>query len=242
MVKIDLHMHSNISSDGEFIPDKLVALCAEAGVALLSLTDHNSTRGVDVARRAAKMYGIRFISGVELNCQTTNGTVLHVLGYGVDDRNPIFDLLEKEVNDREARANIERIPILRELGIQIDELVLKEIQGDKILICEMLAETALVNPNNRDHPLLQPFFPGGSRSDRPFVNFFGTYVLSAERQTYRSFIARLRKLLRSLRKMEEFQFWRILEYQLARARSSWTKLLATEWSGWRFIAATMTQI
>ena len=45
-MKIDLHMHSNISNDGEFSPKELVEMCSSAEINVMALADHNSVRGV----------------------------------------------------------------------------------------------------------------------------------------------------------------------------------------------------
>lgn len=53
--KIDLHMHSDISLDGQFNPGELAALCRKAGLNTVSLTDHNSVRGVDEMMLSARL-------------------------------------------------------------------------------------------------------------------------------------------------------------------------------------------
>jgi len=51
---IDLHMHSNYSDDGDFTPDDLVRQCKEAGIRVMSITDHDSVRGNAEARAEAE--------------------------------------------------------------------------------------------------------------------------------------------------------------------------------------------
>ena len=51
MSYIDLHMHSNYSDDGEFSPKELVRLCLEKGIKYFSISDHNSTKGINEAIR-----------------------------------------------------------------------------------------------------------------------------------------------------------------------------------------------
>jgi predicted metal-dependent phosphoesterase TrpH len=43
---LDLHMHSNISNDGDYSPEELMALCNHAGMKVVALADHNSVKGV----------------------------------------------------------------------------------------------------------------------------------------------------------------------------------------------------
>lgn len=49
MNRMDLHMHSTYSSDGTYTPTELMDLCSRAGLTTVSLTDHNSARGVQEA-------------------------------------------------------------------------------------------------------------------------------------------------------------------------------------------------
>ena len=44
--KIDLHLHSTFSPDGEMTPAELVRTAVEKGLQGVALTDHNSISGV----------------------------------------------------------------------------------------------------------------------------------------------------------------------------------------------------
>lgn len=85
MVTVDLHTHSS-HSDGEHNPQELVRRAAAAGVTHLALTDHDTAEGVEAAAAAAKEYGIRFLSGIELS--TTGRARQHILGYGIEPAHP----------------------------------------------------------------------------------------------------------------------------------------------------------
>lgn len=83
---VDLHMHSNCS-DGALSPEELVALCAENGVRLMSLTDHDTMEGSTRARVAAQARGIAFINGIEIST-LWGGSGIHVVGLGLDPESP----------------------------------------------------------------------------------------------------------------------------------------------------------
>lgn len=82
MLNLDLHSHSTFS-DGTLTPGELVARAAQRGVAVLALTDHDDTGGLEAARAAAAGHHIRLIDGVEISV-TWHGQTLHVVGLGVD--------------------------------------------------------------------------------------------------------------------------------------------------------------
>ncbi len=78
MIRVDLHTHST-DSDGTLSPEALVHHARRRGVAVLSLTDHDTTAGVEEFLRACRQSGVRGIAGVELSAEAPY--TLHLLGY-----------------------------------------------------------------------------------------------------------------------------------------------------------------
>ncbi len=81
--RISLHLHS-VYSDGTLTPTQLMDLAYQQGVRVISLTDHDTTAGLDEARKRASELGMTFIAGEEL---TARGGV-HVGALGIDPTNP----------------------------------------------------------------------------------------------------------------------------------------------------------
>lgn len=81
-MRIDLHTHST-ASDGTQDPGVLVAAAAEAGLDVVALTDHDTTRGWDEAGAAALERGIGLVRGMEISCQRDHRSV-HLLAYLFD--------------------------------------------------------------------------------------------------------------------------------------------------------------
>jgi 3',5'-nucleoside bisphosphate phosphatase len=129
----DLQSHS-IHSDGALRPREVVAAAAQAGVELLSLTDHDSIDGVEEALRAASRAGIRLVTGVEISALDVNQRDLHILGYVIDPTDAgLRERLEYYREDRQRRAAA-MTGALRELGFELDESVLeaRAAQGKSI--------------------------------------------------------------------------------------------------------------
>lgn len=78
----DLHMHSSFS-DGIYSPEELVRMAREAGLAAVSITDHDSVNGIDEAFETGLSEGIEVISGIELSAMCGDREV-HILGYFID--------------------------------------------------------------------------------------------------------------------------------------------------------------
>ena len=64
----DLHIHSCLSpcADDDNTPNNLLGMASLAGINVLALTDHNSTKNCPAFFKAAKSYGIIPIAGMEL--------------------------------------------------------------------------------------------------------------------------------------------------------------------------------
>lgn len=176
---IDLHMHSRYSDDGEYTSVTLVEQCAEKGVRIMSVTDHNCVKANEEAEEAAREKGIRYISGIEIDC-TYEDTDFHVLGYGIDFKSGDFEEIEKHVADQDFQASLEKFSKTQALGF--DRVTQKDLralsEGSYWQECwsgEMFAEVLLAMPEYAEHPLLKPYRPGGERSDNPYVNFYWDY-------------------------------------------------------------------
>lgn len=81
-MRIDLHTHSK-ASDGTESPTDLVRSAKEAGLDVVALTDHDTTRGWDEAASAADALGVGLVRGMEISCQR-QGRSIHLLAYLVD--------------------------------------------------------------------------------------------------------------------------------------------------------------
>lgn len=172
--RLDLHMHSDVSNDGEFSPWELMALCSESGLRTVALTDHNSVRGIAEAKAAADRFGLGLISGIELDCQH-RGVNLHLLGYGIDPAVAAFDTNELEVLGKEQAASSQLIKSVLDLGVCFEPEQVLDLAVHGVVTGEMIAEVALEDRRNANNPLLAPYRKGGGRSDNPFVNFYWDY-------------------------------------------------------------------
>lgn len=63
---------------------------AARGVQVVALTDHDTVDGLAEAEAEAGRLGVRLVPGVEVSV-TWNGRTLHVLGLGVDSRDPALN-------------------------------------------------------------------------------------------------------------------------------------------------------
>ncbi|GAA2782505.1 PHP domain-containing protein [Streptomyces showdoensis] len=144
-MRIDLHTHST-ASDGTDTPAELVRNAAAAGLDVVALTDHDTTRGYAEAV-AALPEGLTLVTGAELSCRL-DGVSLHMLAYLFDPEEPAF-AAERELvrDDRVPRARA-MVGKLRELGVPVTWEQVARIAGDGSVgrphVAEALVELGVV--------------------------------------------------------------------------------------------------
>ncbi|MFE2561689.1 PHP domain-containing protein [Streptomyces sp. NPDC059352] len=144
-MRIDLHTHST-ASDGTDSPAELVRNAAAAGLDVVALTDHDTTRGHAEAIRALPE-GLTLVTGAELSCRL-DGVGLHMLAYLFDPEEPAL-LAERELvrDDRVPRARA-MVGKLQELGVPVTWEQVARIAGDGSLgrphVAEALVELGVV--------------------------------------------------------------------------------------------------
>jgi 3',5'-nucleoside bisphosphate phosphatase len=126
-VRIDLHCHST-ASDGTDTPAELVRNAAAAGLDVVALTDHDTTRGYAEAV-AALPAGLTLVTGAELSCRL-DGVSMHLLAYLFDPEEPAL-LAERELvrDDRVPRAQ-GMVAKLNALGVPVTWEQVRRIAGD----------------------------------------------------------------------------------------------------------------
>jgi predicted metal-dependent phosphoesterase TrpH len=127
-VRFDLHLHST-ASDGRLSPEEVVRTAAKLGLAVISITDHDSVDGIAPALKAAENHPpLRVIPGVECSTDVPHGEV-HVLGYFIDYTNPELVIkLAAFRNSRKVRAQ-KMIDKLAGMGINIEWNRVEDIAG-----------------------------------------------------------------------------------------------------------------
>ena len=134
----DLHLHSR-HSDGTDEPGALVDQAAAAGLAAISLTDHDTLEGLAEAFAAGERLGIRVLSGVEMSAEFL-GHEIHLLASAFD---PYAESLRSALagyrRERETRAGriVER---LNRLGVKLSMAQVLECAGGASLGRPHLAE------------------------------------------------------------------------------------------------------
>jgi len=126
-VRIDLHTHST-ASDGTDTPAELVRNAGAAGLDVVALTDHDTSRGYAEAIEALPS-GLTLVTGAEMSCRI-DGVSMHMLAYLFDPEEPAL-LAERELvrDDRVPRARA-MVGRLQELGVPVTWEQVARIAGE----------------------------------------------------------------------------------------------------------------
>ncbi len=131
----DLHTHSTYS-DGWYSPDEICARAASRGVALLSITDHDTLAGEENKRAAAKKHGLRYLTGWEISAYLGEEK-MHILGYGCAVDEGYFRFMTERKNAALLRAE-DSVKKLRAVGVRITmEEVLSQRLADDLPVHTM---------------------------------------------------------------------------------------------------------
>jgi predicted metal-dependent phosphoesterase TrpH len=170
-VRIDLHTHSS-ASDGTERPADLVRAAAAAGLDVVALTDHDTTRGWSEASEALPS-GVRLVRGAEIS-SAYDGISLHLLAY-------LFDPSHTELAAEMSMALDDRVPRARAIVAKLAdagypvtwELVLDQLQDGATVgrphIADTLVAAGVVADRNEAFTTLLhddgPFFVGHNYVD-----------------------------------------------------------------------------
>jgi predicted metal-dependent phosphoesterase TrpH len=117
-VIVDLHTHTT-ASDGRCTPLELVTRASQAGLGVLSVTDHDTLAGCDAARQACASGGIEFVVGIEITA-VRDGLDVHTLGYLFDPAAPELAAFLAEQRQHRLSRMREIVKRLEGLGISLD--------------------------------------------------------------------------------------------------------------------------
>ncbi|WP_454783818.1 PHP domain-containing protein [Legionella sp. WA2024007413] len=99
---IDLHCHSSFS-DGFLSPKEIIQRAQSKQIQCLSLTDHDTVSGYPELLQAASTTSIKIINGIEFSVRWKKHE-LHILGYHMDYTPDFFELIQRQNQNRVARA------------------------------------------------------------------------------------------------------------------------------------------
>jgi hypothetical protein len=106
LVDVDLHMHTDHSSDCATPVDVLLATAAEQRIGAIAVTDHNEVSGALEARAKAAEYGVKVIVGEEVMTAEQG----EVIGLFIEERIPRGLTLEETIAEIRRQGGLVYVP------------------------------------------------------------------------------------------------------------------------------------
>lgn len=171
---IDLHIHTDASSDGQHSPREIFEMARGKGLRAIAFADHNSIAHVAEGLTLGDEFRLEFIPCLEL---TTfyRGLDLHLLAYFIDPGNPELQDWLKSIHQKEIDQAGKRLSKLNQLGFVFDGEDLRKFSQARIPTGMSFLRAILSRKENLPDPRLQPYI-SGARSNSPYVNFYRDYL------------------------------------------------------------------
>ena len=171
---MDLHIHTNASSDGQHSPGEILEMARQKGLRAIAFADHNSVDNVEEGFRLSAELGIEFFSCLELNT-LHEGLDLHLLAYFIDPRSPELQNWLEEIHRKKGEQAKKRMGKLNELGFFFTEDDLQKYSDGRIPTGMSYLKAILSRKENQNDPRLRPYIDG-NRANSPYVNFYLDYL------------------------------------------------------------------
>lgn len=130
---IDLHTHTT-ASDGALTPEELLLEADRRGLAVIAITDHDTTAGLREVAGRLDEFGVWVVAGIEISAtDRVTGHSVHVLGYGIDIDHPDLETVLSEIRARRTRYAEEMVARLGRAGWRLTwEEVLAQARGTAV--------------------------------------------------------------------------------------------------------------
>jgi len=173
--RVDLHVHSSNSSDGDYPPAELLRMAKKKGLRAISISDHDTVGAYPEAFESSRKFGVELIPSVELTT-LFKGREFHLLLPFVHWESRVLRRILDTVTDARMKEAQERVAKLQALGFDIswDEVVLKTSGGPPLGVS--IAQILLDKGRKKKTPSLQKYFEGANLLYAPYI-FYRDYFL-----------------------------------------------------------------
>jgi len=171
--RVDFHVHSDKSSDGDFSPAELVGFAEKHHMRAISIADHDTVAAYPEAVEIGQRAGIEVIPSIEVTT-VFGGREFHLLLPFVDWTSPATGRIvdrQTECRDLESRERVDRI---RELGFALTMEDIAERSNGVPALGVKIAQILLEKPENRRNPALELFYRPENSGHAPYF-FYKEY-------------------------------------------------------------------
>jgi predicted metal-dependent phosphoesterase TrpH len=173
--RVDLHIHSSNSSDGDFPPSELLRMAKQKGLRAISISDHDTVGAYPEALEWSHRLGVELIPSVELTT-LFEGREFHLLMPFVNWESRALRRILTTVTEARMEEAKERVAKLQGLGFDIswDEVILQTRGGPPLGVS--IAQILIAKGRKKKTPALQKYYEGANLLFAPYI-FYRDYFL-----------------------------------------------------------------
>lgn len=153
---VDLHIHTDASSDGEFSARETVEMAKGIGLEAIAITDHDTVDAVDDGLYWSRKYNIEYIPGTEITAMH-RGKYLHILGYYINHHDQRLTDFFKTVNKEKMAVVDKQLEKIKEAGFYIEKAAVLEISRGQNPLPSIYAQAIFEDSRNADNQLLAKY-------------------------------------------------------------------------------------
>jgi predicted metal-dependent phosphoesterase TrpH len=171
--RVDFHVHSNKSSDGDYSPAELIDFARDLGMRAISIADHDTVAAYPQAIERGRRAGVEIIPGIELTT-LFGGREFHLLLPFVDWTSIALAGIIDDQTESRMNETSERVEMIRALGfaLTMDEVRARSNGAPPLGV--KIAQVLLENPENGKNPALETFYRPENRPHAPYM-FYKEY-------------------------------------------------------------------
>lgn len=176
---VDLHVHSNRSSDGDFAPEDLVRFARENGFVAFSIADHDTVAAYPEAISLGQAAGVEVVPSMEVT-SLYDGREFHCLLPFLDWESPVIGEIAGRVTEGRFAEARERVESLRRLGF---DLTWEEVEARTPGVAPLgvsIARVLLEKLESRAYPALRSYYENGEVRPRGPSIFYRDYFMDGK--------------------------------------------------------------
>ena len=176
--EVDLHIHSNRSSDGDFSPFHIIQLSKQNKLKAVSISDHDTVAAYPEALDWGEKAGVEVIPSIELTT-LFDAREFHLLLPFVNWKKRIIPKILSRVGEKRVEEARDRVKKLQEIGFDISWKDLIKKTGSIPPLGVVIAQIILERGEERGDPSLSKYFNKQNRLLAPYI-FYRDYFMEGK--------------------------------------------------------------
>jgi predicted metal-dependent phosphoesterase TrpH len=175
---VDLHIHSDRSSDGDYPPARIIRLAKNADFRAISIADHDTVAAYPEAIHRGNEEGLEVIPGIELTT-VFEEREFHLLLPFVEWDNPVLLSIVEEVAERRRAEAKERVEKLQRIGFDIQWEEVLEVSDPFPPLGVTIAQVVLNKAERKGLDGFEKYLRGKNRLFAPY-NFYRDFFVEGK--------------------------------------------------------------